>query len=134
METTPVLIVGGGPAGVVLGIELAKHKIHSVILEKDGEIEQDPRAATLVGDTVRIAYHLSLGPRMSRIGRPILPYYLHCRASTNSMLLARWRRRQARHSAEALPRETCRNPSRDWLVRLHRHMGSSQHPDEAAVT
>lgn len=71
METTPVLIVGGGPAGIVLAIELAKHQIHSVVLEKDFEIEQDPRAATLIGDAVRIAYQLGLGPQMSSTGRPI---------------------------------------------------------------
>ncbi|KAL7767072.1 hypothetical protein ACKLNR_004988 [Fusarium oxysporum f. sp. zingiberi] len=60
MEETQVIIVGGGPAGLALGLSLARLKIHSVILEKEAEITTDPRGVFLTGDAVRILHSLGI--------------------------------------------------------------------------
>ncbi|MDF2940510.1 MAG: putative 2,4-dichlorophenol 6-monooxygenase [Gammaproteobacteria bacterium] len=42
-----VIIVGGGPVGVALGIELGLHGVHTLILEKHSEPLRTPRAQSL---------------------------------------------------------------------------------------
>ncbi|GME35055.1 hypothetical protein Z518_01969 [Neofusicoccum parvum] len=68
METTPVIIVGAGPAGLALGLALARHEIQSVILEKENGITDDPRGVYLAGDAVRIVWDLGIGEEMPKIG------------------------------------------------------------------
>ena len=47
-ETTPVVIVGGGPVGLTLGLELAWHGIASTIIEPRTEVDHSrPRAKTV---------------------------------------------------------------------------------------
>ncbi|KAF5678531.1 monooxygenase [Fusarium denticulatum] len=60
MDETQVIIVGGGPAGLALGLSLARLKIRSVILEKEAEITTDPRGVFLTGDAVRILHSLGI--------------------------------------------------------------------------
>lgn len=43
MEEIQILIIGAGPAGLTLGLSLAKFGIRSIILEKDDAITTDPR-------------------------------------------------------------------------------------------
>ncbi|KAF5720240.1 monooxygenase [Fusarium globosum] len=64
MDETQVIIVGGGPAGLALGLSLARLKIHSVILEKEAEITTDPRGVFLTGDAVRILHSLGINDLM----------------------------------------------------------------------
>jgi len=70
--TTDVVIVGAGPAGLVLAVALAHHRIRvrrtckqniifpaidlskSTVVEKNINIADDPRAIGLAGDTTRI--------------------------------------------------------------------------------
>ncbi|KAF9869768.1 FAD binding domain-containing protein [Colletotrichum karsti] len=68
MEETQVVIVGGGPAGLALGMSLAQHQIHSVILEKAAEVTTDPRGVWLTGDAVRILHTLGIGHEMDKVG------------------------------------------------------------------
>ncbi|KAK5173724.1 uncharacterized protein LTR77_002405 [Saxophila tyrrhenica] len=68
MEQTPVVVVGGGPSGLTMGLALAKHKVHSTILEKEPTIDQDPRGVFLNGDAVRILYDLGLVEQWPEIG------------------------------------------------------------------
>ncbi|KAF4837342.1 3-(3-hydroxy-phenyl)propionate/3-hydroxycinnamic acid hydroxylase [Colletotrichum tropicale] len=68
MEETQVVIVGGGPAGLALGLSLAQHQIHSVILEKAAEVTTDPRGVWLTGDAVRIFHAIGIGHEMKRVG------------------------------------------------------------------
>ncbi|KAF3809421.1 3-(3-hydroxy-phenyl)propionate/3-hydroxycinnamic acid hydroxylase [Colletotrichum gloeosporioides] len=68
MEETQVVIVGGGPAGLALGLSLAQHQIHSVILEKAAEVTTDPRGVWLTGDAVRIFHAIGIGHEMNQVG------------------------------------------------------------------
>ncbi|KAH3941786.1 hypothetical protein HBI24_215620 [Parastagonospora nodorum] len=67
-EETQVAIVGAGPAGLTLGLCLARQQIKSVILEKGSDITSDPRGVYLSGDAVRILHSLGLGPDLETIG------------------------------------------------------------------
>ncbi|KAK5988570.1 3-(3-hydroxy-phenyl)propionate/3-hydroxycinnamic acid hydroxylase-like protein [Cladobotryum mycophilum] len=71
MEETQVVIVGAGPAGLCLGLTLAKLRVKSVILEKETEITTDPRGVYLTGDAVRILHDLGLGPEIAEIGHEV---------------------------------------------------------------
>ncbi|KAI8945221.1 hypothetical protein F4801DRAFT_569154 [Xylaria longipes] len=77
METTEVIIVGAGPAGLALAISLSKLKIKSVILEKDLEIAEDPRGVAITHDAVRICWDLGLGEDMDKIGHELPHFNFH---------------------------------------------------------
>ncbi|KAJ9320549.1 hypothetical protein DTO027B5_3003 [Paecilomyces variotii] len=68
---TDVVIVGGGPSGLVLGLCLAASQIKSVILEKQRDITTDPRGVVLTGDAVRSLWKLGLGKRINWIGQEL---------------------------------------------------------------
>ena len=68
MEEFPVVIVGAGPAGLTLALSLALHDIHSIILEKELGVNEDPRGVFLAGDAVRIFYQVGIGEDMTKIG------------------------------------------------------------------
>ncbi|PNP74578.1 hypothetical protein FNYG_12083 [Fusarium nygamai] len=76
MEETQVIIVGGGPAGLALGLSLARLKIHSVILEKEAEITTDPRGVFLTGDAIRILHSLGVND-LAGIGHEIPHVNVH---------------------------------------------------------
>ncbi|KAL4816724.1 hypothetical protein BDW67DRAFT_175337 [Aspergillus spinulosporus] len=68
---TDVVIVGGGPSGLVLGLFLAQYQVKSIILEKEGEVTTDPRGVVLTGDALRSLWKLGLGKRMAWIGQQL---------------------------------------------------------------
>ncbi|KAF4335814.1 3-(3-hydroxy-phenyl)propionate 3-hydroxycinnamic acid hydroxylase [Fusarium beomiforme] len=76
MEQTQVIIVGGGPAGLALGLSLARLRIHSIILEKEAEITTDPRGVFLTGDAVRILHSLGVDD-LSSIGHEMPHVNVH---------------------------------------------------------
>ncbi|KAL3408523.1 hypothetical protein V8F44DRAFT_616601 [Aspergillus fumigatus] len=65
---TDVVIVGGGPSGLTLGLALARHQVKSIILEKGHDVTQDPRGVVLTGDALRSLWTLGLGKHVSSIG------------------------------------------------------------------
>ncbi|KAI0019446.1 monooxygenase-like protein [Xylariomycetidae sp. FL0641] len=71
MEETEVIIVGAGPAGLVLALSLAKFRIKSLVIEKEVEITQDPRGVYLTHDAVRILWDLGLGEDMAWMGQEV---------------------------------------------------------------
>ncbi|KAL5366660.1 hypothetical protein BJX96DRAFT_182967 [Aspergillus floccosus] len=68
---TDVVIVGGGPSGLVLGLCLAQYQVKSIILEKEREVTTDPRGVVLTGDALRSLWKLGLGKRMAWIGQEL---------------------------------------------------------------
>lgn len=45
-DTTDVLIVGGGPVGLALGVELGQRGINAVLVERNQDVGRQPRAKT----------------------------------------------------------------------------------------
>ncbi|KAM3515007.1 hypothetical protein MY11210_001366 [Beauveria gryllotalpidicola] len=77
VTTCQVIIVGAGPAGLCLGLALAKFNIQSIILEKETEITADPRGVYLTGDAVRILYDLGVGDELEYVGHPAENVQMH---------------------------------------------------------
>jgi 2-polyprenyl-6-methoxyphenol hydroxylase-like FAD-dependent oxidoreductase len=61
MERTTCLVVGGGPAGMVLGLLLARAGVEVQVLEKHGDFLRDFRGDTVHPSTIRLLDELGLG-------------------------------------------------------------------------
>ncbi|MGW2255234.1 FAD-dependent oxidoreductase [Kitasatospora sp. NPDC001660] len=73
-----VVISGGGPAGVMLGLMLARAGIEVTVLEKHGDFLRDFRGDTVHASTVRLMDELGLGREFarlpqSRLGNMVVP-------------------------------------------------------------
>jgi p-hydroxybenzoate 3-monooxygenase len=70
MNRTQVGIVGGGPAGLMLGLLLARDGVESVILEARPReyVESRVRAGLLEQNTVDLMHRLDVGERLDREG------------------------------------------------------------------
>lgn len=60
-EQTTCLIVGGGPAGVMLGLLLARAGVEVTVLEKHADFLRDFRGDTVHASTIRLLDELGLG-------------------------------------------------------------------------
>src|SRR6266513_1956894 len=47
IEEVPVLVVGGGPAGLAAAVELARHEIPALLVERRVVLSSHPRATVL---------------------------------------------------------------------------------------
>ncbi|QYT00072.1 hypothetical protein H0G86_007176 [Trichoderma simmonsii] len=52
-ETTDVIVCGCGPTGAMVSVLLSQYSIHHVVLEKDSEVNADPRGIALDEDGIR---------------------------------------------------------------------------------
>lgn len=66
--STDVLIVGGGPAGVLLGCLLARRGIDVVVTEKQSDLERDFRGETLAAPSAVTLRRLGFGPALDKHG------------------------------------------------------------------
>ncbi|HST81023.1 MAG TPA: FAD-dependent oxidoreductase [Kineosporiaceae bacterium] len=66
MKTT-VCVVGGGPAGLVLGLLLARQGIQVTVLEKHADFLRDFRGDTVHPSTLDVLDELDLGPAVQRL-------------------------------------------------------------------
>jgi 2-polyprenyl-6-methoxyphenol hydroxylase-like FAD-dependent oxidoreductase len=71
--TTDVVIVGGGPNGLLLACELALAGVRPVVLERLPERPTDPKANGLVGRVVQALDYRGLYERFSGSSRPPVP-------------------------------------------------------------
>jgi len=55
VETVPILIVGGGPVGLAAALELARHGVRSLLLERHNSTTWHPKARNLNTRTMEIA-------------------------------------------------------------------------------
>ncbi|MEV5981418.1 FAD-dependent oxidoreductase [Streptomyces sp. NPDC052114] len=67
MERTTCCVVGGGPAGMMLGLLLARAGIEVTVLEKHGDFLRDFRGDTVHPSTLRLLDELGLGARFARL-------------------------------------------------------------------
>ena len=77
-ERTTCCVVGGGPAGIVLGLLLARGGVEVTVLEKHADFLRDFRGDTVHPSTLRLLDELGLGERFaalpqSRVERVELP-------------------------------------------------------------
>lgn len=75
MERTTCCVVGGGPAGMVLGLILARAGVEVTVLEKHGDFLRDFRGDTVHTSTLTLIDELGLWPRFEQ-----LPYRALTRA------------------------------------------------------
>ncbi|MFD0398748.1 FAD-dependent oxidoreductase [Kitasatospora sp. NPDC127121] len=73
-----VVISGGGPAGMMLGLLLARAGVEVTVLEKHGDFLRDFRGDTVHASTVRLMDELGLGRKFaalpqSRLGNLVVP-------------------------------------------------------------
>ena len=66
-DSTTFAIVGGGPAGMVLGLLLARAGIEVTVLEKHADFLRDFRGDTVHPTTLRLLDELGLGARFSAL-------------------------------------------------------------------
>ena len=66
-------IVGGGPAGAVLGLLLARAGIDVVVLEKHADFLRDFRGDTIHASTVQVLEELGLRERFLRLPHQVVP-------------------------------------------------------------
>ncbi len=67
VEKTTCAIIGGGPAGMVLGLLLARAGIEVTLLEKHGDFLRDFRGDTVHPTTIQLLDELGLGERFAKL-------------------------------------------------------------------
>lgn len=69
IETTGVIICGGGPTGGLLSALLGRMSIPNIVLEREAEINTDPRGIALDEDGIRLLQAIGVYDRVfTRIG------------------------------------------------------------------
>src|SRR5215218_7693884 len=66
-ERTTCAVVGGGPAGMVLGLLLARAGVDVTVLEKHSDFLRDFRGDTVHPTTLRLLDELGLWPKFAAI-------------------------------------------------------------------
>lgn len=59
-QQTAVIICGGGPTGVLLSALLAQQGVSNIVLEKEADINVDPRGIVLDEDGIRTLQAIGL--------------------------------------------------------------------------
>ncbi|NKE58761.1 FAD-dependent oxidoreductase [Lentzea sp. PSKA42] len=67
MERTTCVVVGGGPAGMVLGLLLARGGVEVTVLEKHSDFLRDFRGDTVHASTLTLMDELGLGPAFEQV-------------------------------------------------------------------
>jgi len=71
-DRTTCVVIGGGPAGMVLGLLLARAGVEVTILEKHGDFLRDFRGDTVHPSTLQLLDELGLGERFAKLPQSTL--------------------------------------------------------------
>ena len=71
-DTTACAIVGGGPAGIMAGLLLARAGVEVTVLEKHGDFLRDFRGDTVHPSTMTLLDELGLGERFAALPKSII--------------------------------------------------------------
>ena len=66
-ERTTCLVVGGGPAGLILGLLMARAGVETTVLEKHADFLRDFRGDTVHASTLTLLDELGLGERFAAL-------------------------------------------------------------------
>ena len=66
-DSTTCVIAGGGPAGMILGLLLARGGVTVVVMEKHADFLRDFRGDTVHASTLRLLDELGLGPKFEQM-------------------------------------------------------------------
>ncbi|MFC0543800.1 FAD-dependent oxidoreductase [Kutzneria chonburiensis] len=72
MERTTCCVVGGGPAGMMLGLLLARAGVDVTVLEKHGDFLRDFRGDTVHASTLRLLDELGLAENFAKVPHRLL--------------------------------------------------------------
>ena len=72
MARTGVVVVGGGPAGMVAGLLLARAGVEVTVLEKHGDFLRDFRGDTVHASTLTLLDELGLGPSFAAVPHQLI--------------------------------------------------------------
>jgi 2-polyprenyl-6-methoxyphenol hydroxylase-like FAD-dependent oxidoreductase len=98
MERTTCCVVGGGPAGMMLGLLLARAGVQVTVLEKHGDFLRDFRGDTVHPSTLRLLDELGLGERFGALDQSRLEEVAFPVPGSDSMLvIADFRRLPGRY-------------------------------------
>src|SRR5690242_21694971 len=67
MERTTCCVIGGGPAGLMLGLLLARAGVEVTVLEKHDDFLRDFRGDTVHPSTMQLLDELGLGERFAQL-------------------------------------------------------------------
>ncbi|MGA5560953.1 FAD-dependent oxidoreductase [Streptomyces platensis] len=101
MDRTTCCIVGGGPAGMMLGLLLARAGIEVTVLEKHGDFLRDFRGDTVHPSTLRLLDELGLGQAFARLPFAKLEE-MRARIGDTTVVLTDMRRIPGRHKYFAM--------------------------------
>ncbi|MCD9196115.1 FAD-dependent oxidoreductase [Streptomyces albireticuli] len=101
MERTTCCVVGGGPAGMMLGLLLARAGVEVTVLEKHRDFLRDFRGDTVHPSTLRLLDELGLGTRFAEIPFPKLEE-MRMRIGDTTVVMADFRRIPGAHKYIAM--------------------------------
>lgn len=101
MHRTTCCIAGGGPAGMMLGLLLARAGIEVTVLEKHGDFLRDFRGDTVHPSTLRLLDELGLGEAFARLPFAKLEE-MRARIGGTTVVLTDMRRIPGRHKYFAM--------------------------------
>lgn len=96
-ERTTCVIIGGGPAGMVTGLLLARAGVHVVVLEKHTDFLRDFRGDTVHPSTLDLLDELGLGERFAQLPQSHLERVAFSDESGRSVTVASFDRLAVAH-------------------------------------
>ncbi|MEV6071189.1 FAD-dependent oxidoreductase [Nocardia sp. NPDC052001] len=101
VERTQCVIVGGGPAGIMLGLLLARTGVEVTVLEKHRDFRRDFRGDTVHPSTLRLLDELGLGDDFAKLPAGRLEQ-MRIQIGDTTLVMADFRRIPGRHKYIAM--------------------------------